>query len=819
MADATVSATSRVDVTTSNNISSLFLADATASATSRADATTSTNGELATSSKVRESFNVNNNYYLNVNDCKHVLRFCKYLSILTINIRSLNKNCDKISELITFMKFEPSVIIVSELWIKEGQSFLFNLPHYNFVSNKSYHRSGGAGIFIKEELEFKITEDFRMDTEACENVWITLSLNKKEKVLIGSIYRHPQTDFSLFENEFIRILEVLHERKMNYLIGGDFNIDLNKNNQRINNYTNMIKSCGSTQLVEKPTRYSSQASASLLDHLYTNLPDQRFHTNILLSDISDHLPVLTFYKSKVEIKLQRSYKRDFNLFDENKFLCSLESIASSLLTNDSLNTNDICNTFFSQYEELVNLHAPLKLRSKKQMKRKQKPWLTSEMLKVIKIKNSIFRKHLKTKSKNDRLKYIKKRNDVSRIVQRAKRTYYNNIFKSCKSNTKSLWKNINELISLKEKTPQSISEVLDDDGNQITTPIDISNTFNNFFTGIGENLSTFIAEPSAFYKRYFDSIIKPNKNSIYLTPITPMEISQIIKQISLRKSTPSSCASVYFLKLFSPYMCSFLSILFNRCLCDGVFPDSIKQAEVIPIFKSGNKSCKSNYRPISLLNPFSKILEKCIYTRLLNFLNSNRILYKNQFGFRKKCSTENAVLEIYDQISKDIDHNKINCSIFLDFKKAFDTVNHNVLLRKLERYGIRGNAFLILKSFFLQNRTQYTLVNGRKSCYKGITCGVPQGSTLGPLLFLIYINDLYQSTTLRINLFADDSYLSLANTSAKLLEAEVNNELETVNQWLRYNKVSLNKDKSSFIIFSKQTIHDMIISKLQWEIV
>ena len=205
----------------------------------------------------------------------------------------------------------------------------------------------------------------------------------------------------------------------------------------------------------------------------------------------------------------------------------------------------------------------------------------------------------------------------------------------------------------------------------------------------------------------------------------------------------------------------------------GTFPESLKKAEVIPIFKSGSRVLTNNYHPISLLSPFAKIFESCIYNQLINFLNKNKTLYALQYGFREGSSTELAVSDIVDDLTSSIENRLINCSVFLDLAKAFNTVNHLILLEKLEMYGIRGVPLKLLRSY-LAGRTQVTLVNNVKSTPKVVDSGVPQGSTLGPLLFLIYINDLPLSTKMRVRLFADDACLSLENSDRLILITIIN---------------------------------------------
>ena len=238
--------------------------------------------------------------------------------------------------------------------------------------------------------------------------------------------------------------------------------------------------------------------------------------------------------------------------------------------------------------------------------------------------------------------------------------------------------------------------------------------------------------------------------------------------------------------------------------------------KVIPIHKGGSTQDVNNFRPIALLSIFDKILEKLMHVRLYKFLEDNNILYENQFGFRKKNSTVHALIQITEKIRESIDQGKFGCGIFIELREAFDTVNHEILLRKLEHYGVRGT---ILKWFesYLSGRKQYVFFNGESSELKPTTCGVPQGSVLGPLLFLIYINDLPNiSKKLKFFLFADDTNIYYEADNLKTLERVVNNELQWLNHWLNVNRLSLNISKTNFVIFHpfNKPIKELITIKI-----
>ena len=240
----------------------------------------------------------------------------------------------------------------------------------------------------------------------------------------------------------------------------------------------------------------------------------------------------------------------------------------------------------------------------------------------------------------------------------------------------------------------------------------------------------------------------------------------------------------------------------------GIFPDELKIAKVIPLFKKDDPKLLKNYRPISLLPTISKVVEKIIFTQLSTYFNENKLIFDNQYGFRPKHSTEYAALELVDRIITQMDKKEVPINIFLDLSKAFDTIDHTVLLAKLRYYGIHDTALLLLKSY-LNNRKQYVEFEDTKSEILPITIGVPQGSILGPLLFIIYINDFSQASNIfKFIMYADDttlfSNLKSFGNNIQTKEYLINAELSNVIEWLHINKLSLNKSKSKYMIFSSR---------------
>ena len=330
--------------------------------------------------------------------------------------------------------------------------------------------------------------------------------------------------------------------------------------------------------------------------------------------------------------------------------------------------------------------------------------------------------------------------------------------------------------------------------------ITISEKFNTFFVNIGPNLAKGMLNQTIPPQSFMGEKIS---SSIFLEPVTNCEIQKII--MSLKNGAPGyDDIKSDILKMSLQYICEPLAHMCNISLIQGTFPQELKLANVIPLYKSGDPQVFNNYRPVSLLPTLSQLFEKVMYTRLISFLETHKILICNQFGFRRSHSSYMALMVMINEITRALENGEHVVGIFLDFSKAFDTVNHDVLLNKLNHYGVRGNALEWFTSY-LSDRRQYVTYNGCSSSTKYIKCGVPQGSILGPLLFLLYINDLQRVCNSSIPiLFADDTNLFYKSTDKHFLEEQINKELKQVSMWLKVNKLSLNVSKTHFIIFTRK---------------
>ena len=384
--------------------------------------------------------------------------------------------------------------------------------------------------------------------------------------------------------------------------------------------------------------------------------------------------------------------------------------------------------------------------------------MTDGLLKSCRKKSRLLKIYKKTGASVARTRYVKYKNILKQALRHEEKCFYENQFSLKANDVRKTWKLINSLLNRTDKDEMTNMFKIDDgttnDRNMIV------NAFNKFFVELGPSLEEKIP-PSK--NNNITNNLPSIKDSLLLYPTDAHEIQNIISSLKNSASCGIDQIPVSAIKSVSDTISPALASLINHSTINGIFPDALKIAKVTPIFKSGDKSLLSNYRPISLLNAFSKIYEKFLLKRLNSFLTKNNILYDGQFGFRKNRSTQFALVSFLDKITETLDKNEYALSLFIDLSKAFDTINHSLLLKKLSSYGIRGTALELFKNY-LSNRLQCVEIDGVRSNLLKITCGVPQGSILGPLLFLLYINDIHTCTKLlKFYLFADDTTVVLTS--------------------------------------------------------
>ena len=448
--------------------------------------------------------------------------------------------------------------------------------------------------------------------------------------------------------------------------------------------------------------------------------------------------------------------------------------------------------------DVLDKHAPLQ---HKKIRSKKAPWITNDIKNLMNTRDKFKRKAILTNNENDWLNFRLTRNKVNIKLRNAKKDYYSSKIAGQKFNPKKAWKSINSLLG-RENKPTVVNE-LTVANNNLTCPEDIVDGFNEYFSNIGPELSSKI--DSSNYN--FETYIKSAKSEFAaFQPVTVSQISHLLHGLSGNKATGIDKISCKIIKLAAPVISDSLTLICNQAITLSSFPDEWKIARVVPLYKNGQRNIPGNYRPISVLPVISKIMERILHDQLYNYLTKFDLFSDTQFGFRKFHSTASALLDCTNDWYINLDRKMFNLVVLIDLKKAFDTVDHQILLSKLELYGIKGQALNLLKSY-LTNRKQKCQIKNVFSSERLIKCGVPQGSILGPLLFLLYINDLpHCLSKTKPRLFADDTNLTASANSVTDLEAAVNSDLENLRKWLIANKLSLNVAKTEFIIIGSKSM-------------
>ena len=383
------------------------------------------------------------------------------------------------------------------------------------------------------------------------------------------------------------------------------------------------------------------------------------------------------------------------------------------------------------------------------------------------------------------------------LKKKAKKKFYSEKISKYKHDAKKTWSIMKELIGKIKLKSLNLPRRITVNEVGIFDKCKIANEFNAFFTNIGSKLASKIPNASTTFESYInkpDSIMKTKQLSMN-------ELKDAFFSLKINKSPVYDDISFNVVKKCFSSLCEPLKYLFNLSIEKGIFPDDLKIAKVTPIYKADDKSDLSNYRPISVLSCFSKILERIMYNRLYQYLTENKILYPKQFGFQTGHSTEHAIVQLVDQTLESFEYNKYTLGVFIDLSKAFDTVDHSILLKKLELYGVTDRNYSWFKNY-LSNRKQFIQINNEENTeLEIITCGVPQGSILGPLLFLLLLDPI---------MYADDTNLFLTHKDISYLFETVNLQLERINQWFISNKLSLNVSKTKYSFFHKPSKWDDI---------
>ena len=719
-----------------------------------------------------------------------------------LNINSLR---NKYNQFHTYFHDNVDVMLVSETKLDESftnAQFKMNNYHAPFRHDRNKF-GGGLMMYINSNI---ICSRLTMPSHPkdFEAIFVELNLRSQKWLVIGA-YKSP----SQSSQEFLRNIEsaISSYSYENIVVMGDFNIDIHDKcleDFKINNNL--------TMLVKDPTCYKSLINPTTIDHIWVTNKQCFMKTSVIETGLSDfHQLTVTVLNKKQpkkapKVKQYRSYKG----FDQMQFKSDLQHVVDSFESSNILEFD----IFDQKLKDLVNRHLPMK---KKHLRSNDGPFMNKRLRKEIMLRSRKRNAFNKNPIIDNWIQFKRQRNKCVKLVRQAKTNFYSTLSLKVLSDQKTFWNTVKPIFnekSLNEKVctlvenesivsnHRDIAEVMNDYFVNITHTLDIpdipkSNHTNVFDDKIDKIIHQYHSHPSIVaiknsYPTNKEFVFKNTKNE---------EVRKHIQNLDVKKSTPQNDIPTKLLKENIDILDKVLTKSYNYSNMKNMFPESLKCADVSPLFKKGDKSDKKNYRPISKLPNLSKVFERIMHNDISNYMSSR--LSPLLSGFRSKYSTQHALLSMIEKWHRELDKGNIVSGVLMDLSKAFDCINHELLLAKLHAYGFSKSALHFILSY-LQCRSQRVCVEGQESSLKELFIGVPQGSILGPLLFNIYVNDLFlfiNDPHVFLCNYADDNTLYTFEKDPSIMMKRLHDNMSLISTWYKNNGLQLNPEKCQLIVF------------------
>ena len=729
---------------------------------------------------------------------------CNFL-IIHLNCRSLLYKEEELVKIL--LETGADIICLTETWFDQSVPLEANVPNgYKIIRKdrtddfrKKYGKSkngkgGGVAVLYKKNLKVVVRNDLSHPVE--DFLWV--QVKSSTNFLLGVLYRPDYSNFFKENSNFEDHLQKVLEKSKNIIITGDFNIDLLADNcKETKNLKNCLHTYGFIQHVKKPTRICPGTfKKSLLDHFWTSNDQIKVKDSGTFVGVSDHFGTFLnlnlkkpkIQKRKIKFRSFKNYKSDLFNNDLTQALNACE--INTLLKNKDV--NQATNLLVKKITEIANKHAPL-CEKKIGNEKSEPPWYTPELTNAIQNKNEILTDFLKTRNPSFKLRLKIESKKIARMKTQLKKSYIIEKLEEYKNDVSKLWKLLNFLSGRQkgEKVePECLSQQKVDENN-------------HFFATVGIRVQEKLGGESGG-----DTAPRVDK----LSPIefafkkeTQKNIAKLFDSLKNNVATGIDSLNAKIIKDSKFSILPYITEIINLSFETGVFPDCMKVAIICPIFKEGDPDDITNYRPISILPIISKIFERAAANQIVDFLEKNNLLNQNQHAYRKGHSTETCLFELMNDTYKNLDKKLFVAVAKLDLSKAFDSISHDLLLQKMKTLGLENSALNWIKSY-LTERKQVTQFKNFTSSTEIIKSGVPQGSILGPLLFLCYVNDLPNAFDgiCKMLAYADDTQLLVSAKTKKELKVKLEAAMKAAQNWYSNNFMLNNVGKTDFLIFSPQ---------------